>query len=99
VLRTRVRDNGLMVADIAWRGDLDADELRPQHGLLAMVLERVLEQAGGEHAQAPMSRFDDAAWICWRLAELLPLSDAQRQSLLQDDDPHARLDQLLGMMS
>jgi Lon protease-like protein len=46
-----------------------------------------------------MSRFDDAAWICWRLAELPPLSDAQRQSLLQDDDPHARLDQLLGMMS
>jgi Lon protease-like protein len=64
-----------------------------------MVLERILEQVGGEHAQAPASRFDDAAWICWRLAELLPLSDAQRQSLLQDDDPHARLDQLLGMMS
>jgi len=99
VRRTRVRDNGLLVADVDWREDSDADELRPQHGLLAMVLERILEQVGGEHARAKAARFDDAAWIGWRLAELLPLSDGQRQSLLQDDDPHARLDQLLGMMS
>ena len=99
VRRTRVRDNGLLVADVDWREDGDADELRPQHGLLAMVLERILEQVGGEHAQASASRLDDAAWIGWRLAELLPLSNGQRQSLLQDDDPHARLDQLLGMMS
>jgi Lon protease-like protein len=99
VQRTRVRDNGLMVADIAWRDDLDVDELRPQHGLLAMVLERILDQVGGEHAQASAARFDDAAWICWRLAELLPLSDAQRQSLLQDDDPHARLQALLEWIS
>jgi Lon protease-like protein len=97
--RTRVRDNGLVVADVRWRDDTDVDELRPQHGLLATVLERILAQVGGEHASAPASRLDDAAWIGWRLAELLPLSDAQRQSLLQDDDPHARLDQLLGMMS
>ena len=99
VRRTRVRDNGLVVADISWRADTDVDELRPQHGLLAMVLERILEQAGGEHAGVPMSKYEDAAWIGWRLAEFLPLSDAQRQALLQDDDPHARLDQLLGWMS
>jgi Lon protease-like protein len=97
--RTRVRDNGLVVADVRWCDDADVEELRPQHGLLAMVLERILAQVGGEHAGAPASRLDDAAWIGWRLAELLPLSDQQRQSLLQDDDPHARLDQLLGMMS
>jgi len=96
---TRVRDNGLVVADIAWRDDTGVDELRPQHGLLAMVLERILEQVGGEHAQAPAAMLDDASWIGWRLAEMLPLSDAQRQALLQDDDPHARLDQLLGMIS
>ena len=99
VRRTRVRDNGLVVADIGWHRDTDVDELRPQHGLLAMVLERILEQVGGEHADVPMSRYEDAAWIGWRLAELLPLSDPQRQALLQEDDPHARLDQLLGLMS
>src|SRR3546814_14129718 len=88
-----------MVADVAWCDDTDVDELRPQHGLLAMVLERILDQVGGEHEQAPASMLDDASWIGWRLAEMLPLSDAPRQSLLQDDDPHSRLGQLIGMLS
>jgi Lon protease-like protein len=43
--------------------------------------------------------FDDAAWVGWRLAELLPLHDAQRQELLQLDDPHARLDRILALVS
>ena len=99
VCRAHVRDNGLVVADIDWCDADDAQELRPQHGLLATVLQRILEQVGGEHADAPPSKLDDAVWVGWRLAEFLPLSDAQRQSLLQDEDPHARLDQLLGMLS
>jgi Lon protease-like protein len=45
-------------------------------------------------AGAPASRLDDAAWIGWRLAELLPLSLVQRQALLQEDNPHARLQRL-----
>ena len=44
-------------------------------------------------------QLDDAAWVGWRLIELLPLSDRQRQALLQEDDPHARLDQILGLVS
>ena len=99
VQRTRVRDNGLVVADVDWREPDPDDEVRPEHALLAMLLQRILEQAGGEHADAPPARFDDAAWVGWRLAELLPLADLQRQSLLQEDDPHARLQQLLGWVS
>ena len=57
-----------------------------------------MEQVGGEFAKAPQSRFDDAAWVGWRLAELLPLENAQRQVLLQTDDPHARLDRLLALL-
>jgi Lon protease-like protein len=99
VRRTRVRDNGLLVADIDWRPNDEVEPLRPEHGLLATVLERILDQVGGEHAEAPSARFDDAAWIGWRLAEFLPLSNAQRQALLQEGDPHARLDRLLALMS
>lgn len=99
VRRTKVRDNGLVTAEIDWlEADAD-DELQPQHGLLATVLQRILEEVGGEHASAPKSRFDEAAWVGWRLAEFLPLSDAQRQAMLQEPDPHARLDQLLALMS
>jgi hypothetical protein len=74
------------------------DELRPEHALLGTVLQQVIEQAGGEFAKVPPARFDDAAWVGWRLAELLPLSDPQRQGLLEEDDPHARLDRLLALM-
>jgi len=99
VRRTRVRDNGLLVADVEWRGDGAGEELQPQHGLLTTVLQRILERIGGEHAQASREQFDDPEWVGWRLAEVLPLSDMQRQQLLQDDDPHARLDQLLALLS
>jgi uncharacterized protein len=96
---TRVRDNGLIVATVDWRDPDTDDELRPEHAVLGQVLRHILEQVGGEHAQAADTRLDDAAWVSWRLVELLPLSDRQRQGLLQEDDPHARLDQLLEWVS
>ena len=98
VRRTRVRDNGLVVAQVEWCEPDPDDELRPEHAVLGMLLRGILEQVGGEHATAPPARFDDAGWVGWRLAELLPLEDAQRQLLLQEDDPHARLDALLALV-
>ena len=98
VERTRVRDNGVVAGDVAWLAPDPDDELRPEHGLLGTLLVKLLEQVGGEHADAPSARLDDAAWVGWRLAELLPISDPQRLALLAQPDPHARLDQLLAMV-
>ena len=98
VLRTRIRGNGLVVGEIQWRDPDPDDELRPEHALLGLLLQRILDQAGGEHAGATPAQLDDAAWVGWRLAELLPVTDLQRQQLLQEDDPHARLQQLLALM-
>lgn len=99
VRRTRVRDNGLVVAEVDWCDRDPDDPLRPEHGLLAILLQGLLDQAGGIHANPAPALLDDAAWVGWRLAELLPLTDAQRQSLLQEHDPHARLEHLLGWIS
>ncbi|MGY0672305.1 LON peptidase substrate-binding domain-containing protein [Xanthomonas campestris] len=98
VQRSHVRDNGLVVGEVSWCEPDSDDELRPEHGLLATVLERMLEQVGGEFASAGPGLLDQAAWVGWRLAELLPLSEGQRLSLLQEDDPHRRLEQLLAWM-
>lgn len=96
VLRTRVRDTGLIVADIEWRADAGTSpRLRPEHALLAELLRRILLQVDAAHVDPDPALFDDAAWTSWRLAELLPLSMPQRQALLQLDDPHARLQYLL----
>lgn len=98
VLRTRVRDNGLILADVAWSTPDHDDELRPEHALLATVLEHIIEQAGTAFAPTHPAQLEQAAWVGWRLAELLPLEEPQRLQLLQHDDPHQRLEDLLGWM-
>ncbi|MET7142866.1 LON peptidase substrate-binding domain-containing protein [Xanthomonas sp. PPL139] len=96
VLRSRVRDNGLVVGDVRWCAPDSDDALRPQHALLATVLDSILDQAAAVYPVFGPRLLDQAAWVGWRLAELLPLDERQRLSLLQEDDPHARLEQLLG---
>ncbi|WP_222565584.1 LON peptidase substrate-binding domain-containing protein [Novilysobacter antarcticus] len=94
----RIRDNGLQVARIDWCEPEPVSMLSPEHGLLSTLLRGILERFGGEYAKAEQALFDDASWIGWRLAELLPLADEQRQQLLQIDDPHERLDRLLVLL-
>ena len=83
VERARVRDNGLQVADVRWCEPDASMPVQPEHGLLPVLLDSIIEKVGGEFAQAERMLFDDAAWVGWRLAELLPLHDSQRQELLQ----------------
>lgn len=94
VAHSRVRDNGLVHGEVAWWPDEPVVPIPPEHGLLATILERLLERAGGEHARADRERFDDASWVGFRLAEFLPLEMSERQHLLQLSDPLARLDAL-----
>jgi Lon protease-like protein len=96
---THVRDNGLLLADVEWCEFDPDDELHPEHATMGLILERILEQVGGEYANPPPARMDEASWVGWRLAELLPLQESQRQALLQMDDPHARLDWMLRWIS
>lgn len=97
VARSHVRDNGLVVADVHWLADAPVSlRLRPEHALLATLIERIVDKVGNP---APgEARFDDAAWVGWRLAEMLPMEEEQRLRLLQLDDPHARLDALLAVI-
>jgi Lon protease-like protein len=95
VTTTHVRDNGLVTADVQWCERDSDDELQPEHGLLGTLLEHIIEQIGGEYAGAGPAQLDQAAWVGWRLAELLPLSETQRLQLLQENDPRRRLDRLL----
>jgi uncharacterized protein len=95
VRRTRVRDNGLIVANVETLEESPPQPIAPEHGLLSMLLERLLERFGGVHAQAARSCLDDAAWVGYRLAEMLPFTDPERQELLQCDDGYARLDRIV----
>jgi len=95
VIATRVRDNGLIHGDVEFLPAENIVELPPDYGLLATILERLLEQVGGEYARVDRNRYDDASWVGFRLAEALPLEAHERQHLLQMTDPLARLGQLM----
>lgn len=99
VLATRVRANGLIEGDVQFRAPDPDDELRPEHGLIGTLLQQAVEHVGGALADVPPARYDDAAWVGWRFADILSLADAQRLALLEEDDPHARLDLILRWMS
>jgi len=103
LVRTRARDNGLLVGDVRWCEGPATVPLQPQHAALATLLGELLDKVGGAHpdlghASANLRQLEDAEWVGWRLAELLPVSDEQRLALLQEDDPHRRLDRLLEWM-
>ncbi len=96
VMHTGVRDSGLVMADVQFCDEYSGStRLRPQHALLAEILRRILMQVTDAKADPAPAMFEDAAWVGWQLAELLPLSLVQRQALLQLNDPHARLQKLL----
>jgi len=99
VRQVRVRDNGLVVAGVEWQEDDPEVPVRPEHALLRDVLAGILEQAGSDPYAVPKARMEDAGWIGWRLAELLPLDEHQRLELLQEADPHVRLQKILEFIS
>ena len=61
------------------------------------VLKALIEQVGAERFPAPL-RLDDAAWVGYRLAELLPVDSRFRQELLELSDASGRLDRLRALL-
>ena len=82
--------DGLIVADVASlavepRVALDP-KFRPHAQLLELLAARV------DPRQFPEDRsFDDASWVGYRLAELLPLPASIKQSMLEINDAEVRL--------
>lgn len=92
VMRSRARDNGLVVAEVTWLAEEASQRVLPEHGLLASLLQRLQDRADLPYEK---TQLQDAGWVSWRLAEWLPLTMPQRQLLLQESDPHRRLQWLL----
>jgi Lon protease-like protein len=94
VLRVWRADDGLNMGEVAW---LPAEPELPVPAdceRLASTLRRALDELA-EHYENVARKFDDAAWIGARVAELLPIELADKQALLELDDPIERLRSLL----
>ena len=92
--RSRVRSDGLL------RGEVEIWPAEPEQpvpvefALLQSILERLIETMAPQWRNVPRSAYDDASWLGFRLAELLPLTAVEQQQMLELSDPLQRLAEL-----
>jgi hypothetical protein len=93
VLKRWQQDDGLNVAEIQPLPLEEPCEIPDEYRHLGLLLRKVLPELGEFYAAIP-KQFDDAGWVSHRLAEILPISLAEKQQCLELDDPLARLARL-----
>lgn len=90
LLSSKREASGLNVGKIALlpfaSGSVLPEEFRP----LANILSGVLDDLGRLYESLDKN-YDDADWVGFRFAEILPISPQQKQSCLEADDALARL--------
>jgi uncharacterized protein len=93
VLRRWQRPDGLNLGEIEYLPPEAALELPDEYRHLADLLRKVLPELGEPYA-GMTGKFADASWVGCRLAEILPVSLADKLSLLELDEPLERLARL-----
>jgi Lon protease-like protein len=85
-----VADNGLATAEVALLDVEPHFAVAPEHKPLARLLESLIARIGDGHFPSE-KRFDDASWVSYRLAEILPLKLSIKQSMLEINDSQVRM--------
>jgi len=90
VLRHAADASGLVVAEVTSIADEPRHPLANTYAPLAKVLEAIAIRLGPRNFPA-QAHYDDASWVGYRLAELLPLPLSIRQRMLEVNDANVRL--------
>jgi Lon protease-like protein len=98
LMNTHTADDGLITGEVVLLEAEPPAAVAERHDMSVEVLERVIEKFGEEHFPPP-HRFEDATWVGYRLAELLPLSLVEKQRLLVSNDAIARLDRITELLN
>jgi len=94
VCASRRQPDGLMLAEVEMLGTERRVSLEARHaGAIAALA--TLQGLAKDREAKPETEQDDVAWVAARLAELLPVSSAQKQAWLEIDDPVERLDAIM----
>ena len=88
---------GLLVGDVAVLEEEPAVPLAAAHAALARLVELIATRLGPDSFPA-QTRYDDATWVGYRLAELLPLALDVKQRMLETSDTNRRLADLAGFL-
>ena len=98
IQKTTMRDNGLLMGDVEFVDDGKSIEVPPQFSILSMIAARFMEQLSEQYPDFEPDQLQDAHWLGYRLSELLPLENNEKQVLLQLEDPLERLQVLLEVL-
>ncbi len=98
IQRTRMRDNGLLMAKVQTLNETGPVDAPDQYSVLSMIAARFMEQMGGNYPDFLPQHLQDANWLGYRLSELLPFENKEKQVLLQISDPLERLQLLLEVL-
>ncbi len=82
--------DGLNVGEVELLDAETAVDLPPEFQPMAQILAGVLGNLGRLYESLD-TNFEDAGWVGYRFAEILPISPEQKQSCLEIEDPIERL--------
>ena len=82
--------DGLNVGDVELLDEEPVVELPPQFSQMAEILKGVLDSLGKLYESLD-KHYDDAVWLSYRFAEILPIPPEQKQVYLEIEDPVERL--------
>jgi len=98
IISQEVRPNQLTVAEVEYMPREPENHVPSNHLPMVDLLRKIMDQMDYPYANLPRN-YEDAAWVGYRLAELLPIPLTQKQYFLQLDDPLQRLERLSTVLS
>jgi uncharacterized protein len=98
VLSRWTQRDGLHMAQVELLPEEPSQGLPEEHRVLEQALRRVFQEAPELYA-AVTPRWDDASWVSYRLAEVVPLPGPVRLELLALTDPLARLTRIAAALA
>lgn len=93
ILDQHVQADGLIRAQVVVEELRETRALPPSRNMLGRMLGEIIDKIGKQHFEQP-AKLDDAEWVGYRLAEILPLSRDQKLHLLQQRDSWRVLEEI-----
>ena len=97
IRHTQLEPSGLLVGTVDDVSAEPAIAVPHELELAVEILRHIIDEYGAEHFPAPHD-FDNAAWVGYRLSEVLPLKLSIKQDLLEMNDSVTRLRILAGFI-
>lgn len=97
IVERQVQSDGLINAHIEWLPEVPGIENQHDFSFCSGVLGSIVACIGTGFFAAPLA-LDDPRWVSYRLAELLPASAEEKQSLLEERNDMLRLSRLAALL-